>query len=111
VTPQSAKAKGRRLQQAVRDLILKHYPSLEPDDVRSVSMGAGGEDIQLSPAGRRAFPYSIECKARAGLTTLYGWYEQAKGHGSAEPLLVLKQDRQQPLAVIRLDHLMELLKR
>ena len=59
---QSAKAKGRKLQQVVRDGVLKRFPSLEPDDVRSTSMGAGGEDVQLSPVARRLFPYQVECK-------------------------------------------------
>lgn len=31
----SAKNKGKRLQNAVRDLILEHFPQLEPDDVVS----------------------------------------------------------------------------
>lgn len=60
--PQSAKAKGRRFQQFVRDAILAMFPNLEPDDVRSTSMGASGADLLLSPAARRAFPYYVECK-------------------------------------------------
>lgn len=60
--PQSAKAKGRRLQQWVRDTLLTLCPALTPDDIRSTSMGAQGEDIQLSPAARAVYPYSIECK-------------------------------------------------
>ncbi len=60
--PQSAKSKGRRLQQEVRDAVLATFPSLEPDDVRSTSMGASGADLLLSPAARRLFPYSVECK-------------------------------------------------
>ena len=31
----SAKNKGKRLQNAIRDLILEHFPTLEPDDVVS----------------------------------------------------------------------------
>ena len=46
----SAKAKGRRLQQKVRDLLLETFTELEPDDIRSTSMGVSGEDLQLSPA-------------------------------------------------------------
>jgi len=45
--PQSAKAKGRKLQQWVRDQILQRFPTLSTDDVRSTSMGASGEDVQL----------------------------------------------------------------
>jgi len=62
VKSQSCKSKGRRLQQAVRDLILENFKDLEEDDVRSTSMGAGGEDVLLSPKARKYFPFSIECK-------------------------------------------------
>jgi hypothetical protein len=107
---QSAKAKGRRLQQTVRDAILEAYPSLEPDDVRSTSMGAGGEDVQLSPAARKLFPYSVECKNLSKIA-VFNYYEQACGHGGHEPLVVIKQNRSKPLAVVDLDHFMKLVKR
>lgn len=106
---QSAKAKGRKLQQAVRDTILGTFPSLENDDVRSTSMGAGGEDVQLSPAARKLFPYSVECKNLAKIA-VFNYYEQATGHGQHEPLVVIKQNRSKPLAVVDLDHFMELVK-
>lgn len=109
IRPQSAKAKGRRLQQHVRDAILEAYPSLESDDVRSTSMGAGGEDVQLSPAARKLFPYSIECKNLAKIA-VFNYYEQATGHGNHEPLVVIKQNRSKPLAVVDLEHFMELVK-
>jgi hypothetical protein len=38
--PQSAKAKGRRLQQQVAAAVLENYHELTEDDVRSTSMGA-----------------------------------------------------------------------
>jgi hypothetical protein len=31
--PSSAKAKGRRLQNQIRELILENFPQLHPDDV------------------------------------------------------------------------------
>ena len=92
MTP-SSEAKGRRLQQMVAAMILKAFPSLAPDDVRSCSMSNNGQDVQLSPAARALVPYSIECKARSGLKTIYGRYDQARSHGPHEPLLILKQDR------------------
>jgi len=110
ISPQSAKAKGRRLQQDVRDRILSAYPTLEPDDVRSTSMGEGGEDIQLSPAARKLFPYTVECKNLAKIA-VYNYYVQATGHNDFEPLVVIKQDRSKPLAVVDLEHFMELVKK
>ena len=107
---QSAKAKGRKLQQMVRDLILETFSELEPDDVRSTSMGAGGEDLQLSPAARRKFPYSVECKNVEKLN-VWGAYEQAAANsGKHEPLLVMKKNRKKPLVVLDLEAFIELLK-
>ena len=45
--PRSAKNKGKRLQNKVRDLILEKFNKLETDDVRSITMGDSGEDILL----------------------------------------------------------------
>ena len=110
MTPQSAKAKGRNFQKYVRDMLLKTFPSLEQDDVRSTSMGAGGEDLQLSPAARKLIPYQIECKAKAK-SQIHTYYEQAKTHGKYEPIVIVKMDRKESLVVVRLEHFVELLKR
>lgn len=105
----SAKAKGRRLQQYVRDAILSRWTDLEPDDVKSTPMGVGGEDVQLSPLARRQVKLSIECKARKTIP-VYGWYSQAKENApkGTEPILVIKQDRKKPLAVVDFDHYLNL---
>lgn len=58
----SAKAKGRRLQQDVCKALLEVSIDLTQDDIRSTSMGAGGEDILFSSAAKQQFPFSIECK-------------------------------------------------
>ena len=41
---QSAKAKGRRFQQWVRDKLIESL-GIHPEDIESRSMGAGGEDL------------------------------------------------------------------
>ena len=58
----SAKNKGKRLQNSVRDILLETFTQLEEDDIKSTTMGESGEDIQLSPAARKLIPYAIECK-------------------------------------------------
>lgn len=108
MTPAAAKSKGRRLQQWVRDMLLKAFPALAADDVKSTSMGAGGEDVQLSPAARKLFPYSVECKSRKNLKTIYDMLEQAKKHGKGFPLVVLKADRQAPIVLVDAEHFIEL---
>ena len=110
MTPQSAKAKGRRLQKYVRDKFLEHFPSLGRDDVRSTAMGQGGEDVQLSTAARRLIPYQTECKNKAR-SQMHTWYEQACEHGAHEPLLIVKQDGASVLAVVSFDHFLELIKK
>jgi hypothetical protein len=96
----SAKQKGRKLQQWVRDVI-KDIFDLGSDDVRSTSMGAGGEDILLSKAARSLFPFTIECKAHHSFA-VYGHYDQARANGGAgvEALLIIKGNNRRPLAIV-----------
>jgi len=73
-------------------------------------MGAQGEDVQLSEAGLRCFPFSVECKNLAKVA-VYKFYEQASTHSTAEPLVVIKQNRSKPLAVVDLDHFIDLVRK
>src|SRR6056297_1887841 len=97
----SAKTKGRRLQQWVRDLILSRHRSLEPDDVKSTAMGQGGEDIQFSPAARKLVPLSIECKSRASFA-FYKDLEQAQRNcpKNCEPVLIAKSNHKKPVVIV-----------
>jgi hypothetical protein len=72
-------------------------------------MGAGGEDIQLSPAARRLFPYQIECKNKAQ-SQVHTYYEQAQEHGEHEPMVIVKKDYSIPLAIVSADHYFNLIK-
>jgi hypothetical protein len=112
IKPSSAKAKGRKHQQWVRDQILGRFPKLEPDDVRSTGLGQNGEDIMLSPAARKLFPYSVECKSNKSFA-IYKVMEQAESNcpKGAEPLSIIKADRQKPLAVIDAEYFFDLIKR
>ena len=94
--PQSAKAKGRILQQWVRDKLITIL-AVHPEDIESRSMGAGGEDLIMARAAR---PYSIECK---NVQKLNVWeaYEQAKANcGDYEPIVIMKKNNKKPLVVI-----------
>ncbi len=107
---QSAKAKGRKLQQWTRDQVLETYNHLEEDDVRSTSMGVSGSDLQLSPLARKSFPYDVECKslARVGV---YRYVDQCNNRGNAQPLVIVKENRRRPLAVVDAEHFFELLRK
>ena len=106
--PRSAKNKGKRLQNKVRDLILEKFNQLEPDDVRSITMGDSGEDILLSPAARRLFPFSVECKNQEKLN-IWSSLEQAETNsGKHVPLLIFKRNRTKTYAVLEFDKLLKI---
>jgi hypothetical protein len=105
----SAKNKGKRLQNNVRDLILEKFQQLEEDDVRSITMGDSGEDILLSPAARKLFPFSVECKNQEKLNVWSSLEQTETNAGKHTPLLIFKRNRSKTYAVLQLDDLMEML--
>ena len=110
-TPASRKAKGRRLQQAARQDLIDRL-GIDPGDILSTGMGQSGCDLYLSPAARERFPFGVECKAQERIA-LPEWWEQCTRNAAAEglaPLLVLKQSRREPLAVLRWEDLLVLLR-
>jgi hypothetical protein len=109
VKTSSCKAKGRKLQQHVRDRLLDHHTDLSPDDVVSCPMGSQGADIWLSQAAKATIPFDIECKARAKIALIYDALEQAKRDPDRIALAVVKADRRKPLVVIDLDDFLNLL--
>lgn len=106
--PRSAKAKGRRFQQEIRDAFLERAPKLEPDDIRSNPMGAPGEDLLLSPAARRIYPYSIECKNVEKLN-IWEAIKQARAHNDKyQPLVAFKRNGEEPYVAIKLSEFLDL---
>ena len=96
---QSAKAKGRKLQQWVRTQLIEQL-DVHPEDIESRSMGAGGEDLIMARAARQKFPFSIECKNVEKLN-VYEAYAQAEANsGDHEPILFMKKNRKKPLVVV-----------
>ena len=103
----SAKAKGRRLQQWFRDILIEKL-NVHPEDIESRSMGAGGEDLIMARAARKKFPYSIECKNQESVN-VWNAYEQAKENsGDYEPIVVLKRNNTKPLVLIDADYFVRL---
>ena len=103
----SAKGKGRRLQQWVRDQILETFPDLTPYDVASTSMGAAGVDVQLSTAARRVFPFAVECKNQESLNMWKAWNQAESNAGDLEPMLIVKKNHSAPLAIVDAEFLLE----
>ena len=107
---QSAKAKGRRLQQWFRDLLIEKL-EVHPEDIESRSMGAGGEDLIMARAARKKFPLSIECKNQQSVN-IWKAYEQAEENsGDYEPIVVLKRNKSKPLVLVDAEYFVELYKK
>ena len=103
-SPKYSKAKGRKLQNFVRDELRVAFPSLEEDDVKSQTMGMPGEDIVLSPAARRKIPFSFECKNVERLS-FWATVEQCESNckEGISPAIVVKKNRKDPMVAIPLN--------
>ena len=107
----SAKAKGRNLQNLVRDKLRSIFvdnwtkmPKLEYDDIKSQTMGMGGEDIVLSPIAKKLIPYSFECKNTERLN-LWGSLKQCEDNCEGrDPVLVIKRNRSDVYVVMKFDN-------
>ena len=104
---QSAKSKGRRLQQWIRDLLIEKL-EIHPEDIESRSMGAGGEDLIMARAARESFPYSVECKNQEKIN-IWEAYKQAEDNSKDyEPIVVLKRNNQKPLILVDAEYFVNL---
>ena len=111
---QSAKAKGRNLQKLVVQEILNIFLDLTNHDVSSRSMGAQGSDILMSERARNAMDlFVIECKNQEKVN-IWSAYKQCEDNAENElgkPLLIIKRNREEPLAILDLTDLLNVLAR
>ena len=110
-TVRSRKAKGRRLQNWVRDTLLSIFKTLDDNDIMCAIMGETGEDIKLSNPAKKLIPYSFECKNKEGFKGIYDIISQAKGNSRVTdtPVAVIKMNNHQPLAIIDATHFLQLI--
>ena len=104
---QSAKAKGRRFQQWVRDLLIEKL-EVHPEDIESRSMGAGGEDLIMARAAREKFPYSIECKNQESVNVWKAYEQSEENSGDYEPICFIKRNNQKPLVIVDAEYFVKL---
>ena len=110
MSAKSAKAKGRRLQNMLRDVLRETFPQLEEDDIKSQTMGMSGEDIVLSPAARKIIKYSFECK---NVERLDLWKSLAQADGNSDdrdPVLVMKRNQSKTYAIVELNTFINLIR-
>jgi hypothetical protein len=93
----SRKAKGRRLQNWVRDELLSRFPKLTDEDVYCAIMGESGADVKLSPLAQT-------------FTGIYKIIEQAHSNCKTTqvPLGVIKKNNLQPLVIVDARHFLDL---
>lgn len=104
----SAKAKGRRLQDYVKGQILHWFPTLHEDDVKCAIMGESGQDIHLSPAAQKLFPFAVEAKNQERMN-IWDALKQAEAHArpGLDPLVVFKRNRSEVYVALKLDDFLE----
>ena len=97
----ASKAKGRRLQNYVRDMLRDVYHQLHEDYIKSQTMGMTGEDIVRSPAAKEVCAFSFECK---NVERLQIWraIEQCETNRPeySAPAIVFKKNGKQPYVAI-----------
>lgn len=103
---QSAKAKGRRLCVALKELILRTHRELEDGDILVTSSSVPGEDLKLSPKAQKSFPFAVECKSQESLNIwsalAQAFEHQAKTGRTA--LLVFTRNRAPTYVALRLEN-------
>jgi hypothetical protein len=105
----SAKAKGRRLQQAVAAAFMSEWDHLESGDVRSAPMGTSGIDVPLSPAAAREIPFDTECKNVEALNVWKAIKQAEANTGPGRvPLVVFSKNREGIHAALPFDTLIKL---
>lgn len=111
--PQSAKAKGRRAQQLVRDAlrIVGAEFRLADGDFESTSMGAPGVDVKFSPAAERAFgAWATEVKNVEKLDVHKVFSEHAAKYPGKLPVLIHTKNRADVLVTMKFELWLSLLR-
>ena len=105
----SAKQKGRKLQQWMRDLLIQKL-GVHPEDIESRSMGSQGEDLIMARAAREKFPLSIECKNQESVNVWKSYEQASENSGEYEPIVVIKRNQSKPLVVIDAEYFVSMFK-
>ena len=108
----SKKAKGRRLQNWVRDELFKRFSKLTDNDVVCAIMGERGIDVKLSNKAKKFIPFAIECKNQEAFKNLYKAYGQScyNAKGELEPIVFVKMNQQEPLVVLDATYFLDWIK-
>lgn len=103
ISVQSAKSKGRKLQQWTASMISKitGIPFEKDGDVDNRPMGQAGTDVILRGKAKKLFPWDIECKWQESWS-VPSWIKQAKANLKKENnwLLIIKKNRHEEIVIL-----------
>lgn len=105
----SVKAKGRALQNLVRDRLHELYPKLK-EDISSQTMGMKGMDIVLTPKAKKVLPYAFECKNVERFDLWKTWDQATDNANMLNPVVVVKKNRRKPKVIVDLELFLKLIK-
>lgn len=111
MTPRSAKNKGARLQNFIRDLFRVLYTDkLDIEDIEARTMGNSGTDIILTPAAKKLIKFDVECKNVEKLNILEAYRQASANSVSGRiPIVFHKKNRTEVYATLSLQNLLILL--
>ena len=107
---QPAKAKGRKLQKWMRELLIEKL-DIHPEDIESRSMGAGGEDLIMARAAREKFPMSVECKNQEKVNIWESYKQAEENSKDYEPVVVIKRNNSKPLVLVDAEYFVSMFKK
>ena len=110
----SAKAKGRRACQEVKDLLHKYAPDLKFDDIHVTPSGCTGEDVLLSPVARSLYPFAIEVKNTESIN-VWKAFQQAQNHSVGRglkdiPILFFRRNRSNLMVCLEAEEFVKLVR-
>lgn len=105
----SAKSKGRRACQDIKQLLHNHAPELQDGDVGVTPSGVIGVDLYLSPAALKTYPFCIESKNQESLS-IWACLEQTESHRKDNliPILFFKRNRSELYACLKAEEFVKL---
>ncbi len=116
ITSKSAKQKARRAQQKVADILIESL-HLQPEDVESITMGQSGQDIRLTEAARKRWPFHAMEVTSSLNQSVWAKFTQAEEHakkqktgkvpGNGRAILVFKKNNTPLFAMLTFEDLVE----
>jgi len=114
ISVQSAKGKGRRLQQwaCLKISELTGFKWGKDQPIESRGMGQSGTDVRMEKQVLDKFPFSVECKSQESWG-VHSWIEQAKMNQQKgmDWLLICKRNQKPPVIIMDGERFFKMLKK